>query len=94
MKTDPNNPEILVRVPGDLEAAAIVNALATFGIEASTTGGYTAGFRAEAPGQVNVIVRHKDLQHAKQALAEFKQGETEVDWSQVDVGEPDEPSSS
>ena len=39
MKTDPNNPEVLTRVPSDIQAAAIVTALAGRGIKASTTGG-------------------------------------------------------
>jgi len=90
MTVDPNNPEVLTRVPSDLEAAAIVHALTARGIRASTSGGYTAGFRAEAPGDVSVIVRHGDLQHAKKTLLEIEQGEVAVDWSQVDVGEPDE----
>ena len=90
MTTDPNNPEVLTRVPSDIEAAAIVTALAARGIEASTTGGYTAGFRAEAPGDVNVIVRNEQLDHARRVLAEFEQDQTDVDWSQVDVGEPDD----
>ena len=90
MTTDPNNPEVLTSVPSDLEAAAIVAALAARGVEASTTGGYTAGFRAEAPGNVNVIVRQEDLHRARQALAENEWEQTDVDWSQVDVGEPDE----
>ena len=68
-----------------------MTALAARDIKASTAGGYTAGFRAEAPADVSVIVRHKDLNHAKQALAEIEQDQNDVDWSQVDVGEPDEP---
>jgi hypothetical protein len=61
MPTDPNNPEVLTSVRTDVEAAAIVGALAAYAIEASTTGGYTAGFRAEAPGYINVIVKLADL---------------------------------
>ncbi len=90
MTNDPNNPEILIAVPSDIEAATIVAALAARGITASTTGGYTAGFRAEAPGDVNVIVRREDLDRAQQALVEIKKEKSEIDWSQVDVGEPDE----
>jgi hypothetical protein len=90
MPSDPNNPEILTSVLTEVEAAAIVGALAALSIRASTTGGYTAGFRAEAPGRVNVIVRYKDLDRAKQALTEIEQDQPDVDWSQVDVGEPDE----
>lgn len=88
MSDDPNAPEILKSVPNDIEAAAIVAALDAEGIRASTTGGYTAGFRAEAPGDVNLIVRHHELEHAKQVLAEVEK--EAIDWSRVDVGEPEE----
>ena len=90
MTTDPNNPELLESFRSDIEAATIVAALEAHGIQASTTGGYTAGFRAEAPGNVNVIVRHQDLDLAKQVLADIKRDRTDVDWSQVDVGEPED----
>jgi hypothetical protein len=90
MPVDPNNPEVLTSVCTDVEAAAIVSALAALGVEASTTGGYTAGFRAEAPGRVNVIVKYADLGRAKNALAEIERNRPEVDWSQVDVGEPED----
>ena len=90
MPVDPKNPEMLTSVPSDIEAAAIVAALAAHGVQASTTGSYTAGFRAEAPGSVNVIVRREDLDRARRVLAELNEGRTDVDWSQVDVGEPDE----
>ena len=90
MQTDRNNPEVLRSVQTDVEAAAIVSALAARGIEASTTGDYTAGFRAEAPGVVNIVVRYGDLERAKNAPAEIEQGQPDVDWSQTDVGEPDE----
>lgn len=90
MTTDPNNPEVLVSVPSDVEAAAIVAALAERGVQASTTGGYTAGFRAEMPGQVSVVVRYADLDQAQLTLAEIKRDQAEIDWSQVDVGKPED----
>ena len=89
MPSDPNNPEVLTSVRTDVEAATIVGALAARGISASTTGSYTAGFRAEAPGCVNVIVKYKDLDSARLALDEIEQDQPDADWSQVDVGEPD-----
>ena len=89
MPPDPNNPEVLAFVRTDVEAAAIVGALAVRGIGASTTGGYTAVFRAEAPGCINVIVKYEDLDRARHALADIEQDQLDVDWSQVDVGEPD-----
>ncbi len=66
-----NTPETLVSVPNDLEAAMIVSALAARDIDATTSGGYTAGFRAEAPGEVQVLVRHRDLPRAKMVLNEL-----------------------
>ena len=90
MTTDPDAPELLESFPSDIEAATLVAALNAHGIQASTAGGYTAGFRAEAPGNVNVIVRRQDLDRARQVLAGIEKKQTDVDWSQVDVGEPED----
>jgi len=87
MPADPKNPEVVAKVRNEIEAAAIVTALAAEGIEATTTGEYTSGFRAEAPGQVSVVVRNADLVRAEQILAEFKEHEPDIDWSNVDVGD-------
>jgi cyclic pyranopterin phosphate synthase len=62
----------LTTVPTDLEARMIVSALDAHGIEAQVTGEFTAGFRAEAPGQVRVVVRNADLERARVALAEVE----------------------
>ncbi len=90
MNADPNTPTALISFPGEHEAVAVVAALAGHGIKASTTGSYTAGFLAEAPGRVSVVVRSCDLASAQEVLNEVELGLTEVDWSQVDVGEPEE----
>jgi len=90
MTADPNNPELLTSVVTDVEAVVIVGALAARGIQAHTTGGYTAGFRAEAPGYVQILVKNKDLDRARQAFAEIEQDQSDVDWSQEDVGQPDD----
>ena len=84
---DPNRPEVLLSVPTEIEATAIVTALTEYGVEAIATGGYTSGFRAEAPGSVAVVVKHVDLDRAKQALAEIRETQTQIDWSKVDVSE-------
>jgi hypothetical protein len=85
MTPDPNRPEVLLSVPNEIEAAAITTALAEYGVEAFAAGGYTSGFRAEAPGNVKVLVKHADLDRAKQALAGIRQQQDEIDWSKVDV---------
>src|SRR5690606_30598656 len=89
MTIDPHRPERLTRVNTEAEAAGIVTALTAHGIQATATGGFTAGFRAEAPGYVNVLVRHEDLAAAKQVLADLKDDGSDIDWSQVDVGQPE-----
>jgi hypothetical protein len=80
-------PEVLVSVPDEMEAAAIVGALGEHGIRAQAVGGYTSGFRAEAPGMVKVIVGRGDLARATELLDEIHAGPGRVDWSTVDVGD-------
>lgn len=87
MAGDAMSPEVLVSVPSEMEAAAIVDALAEHGIRARAVGGYTSGFRAEAPGDVKVVVGRADLARARELLAEIRSEPVEVDWSEVDVGD-------
>ena len=51
-----------------MEAAIIVNSLAAAEIEATVAGTFTAGFLAEAPGDVSVMIRAEDLTRARQLL--------------------------
>lgn len=55
----------------------LVSYLAGQGIDATTAGEYTAGFRAEAPGDVQVLVRHADLEKALLALESLKPKQNE-----------------
>jgi hypothetical protein len=80
----------LTTVTNDFQASAIVSALEAEGIRATAVGGYTAGFRAEAPGSVSVIVGEADLERAKKVLEELRRHGAEVDWSQVDVDNPED----
>ena len=70
--TDENSPVTLLTVPNQAEAAIIANGLNARGIEVTTTGQFTAGFIAEAPGDVQVLVRAGGLQEAQQALADMQ----------------------
>ena len=72
MTPDPDRPETLLSVPTEIEAEVIVTALAEYGIKALAVGGCTSGFKAEAPGLVAVVVKHADVDRAKQALAEIR----------------------
>jgi len=87
MTSDPNRPEVLLSAANEIEAAAMATALAEYGVEAFAAGGYTSGFKAEAPGNVNILVKHADLDRAREALAEIRRQQDEIDWSKVDVME-------
>jgi hypothetical protein len=67
---DPDTRLIAIAHPrDDIEAQLITNLLADAGIEAMVTGGSLAGFRAEAPANVCVVVRGADAEAASEALA-------------------------
>jgi hypothetical protein len=85
MTTDRTSPRVLVSVPSEMEAAAVVQALGDRGILARTSGGWTSGFSAMAPGEVSVVVAEADLGRAQEALAEIRAGSAEIDWSAVDL---------
>lgn len=53
-------------------ASILVAVLEDEGIEAVATGGFTAGFRAEAPGMVRVQTLQRDAQRAVQIISELK----------------------
>ena len=72
MTDDLNRPHVVAKVPTDFEAAAIVSALEAAGIKAMAVGGHTAGFLAEAPGDVAVVVPASEAKPAEAVLAEFQ----------------------
>jgi hypothetical protein len=90
MSADPNSPCTLLSVANEIEAGDLVTALAAYDIHASTVGGFTSGFKAEAPGNIQILVRRSDLDRAQSALAEIQRDEGRVDWSEVDVGQPEQ----
>ena len=91
MSHDPDEAVVLALVPSELEALLIVDALTERGVPAEATGALTAGFRAEAPGQVGVLVHRSDLEKAGQILEEVRQERSEIDWSTVDLGIAENP---
>ena len=65
MPDDPNRPVVLTSVPSEAQAVIIVAALDERGIQARTQGALTSAFRAEVPGEVQVLVRQADLDRAR-----------------------------
>ncbi len=66
--TDANEIVVLMTAGNEAEAAMIIARLDADNIKASTVGGLTSGFRAEAPGSIQIPVHKADLERAKQAL--------------------------
>ena len=93
MTDDPNTAVELTSAANVMESAAIVAALNAEGIETVTTGEFTAGFLAEAPGNVQIMVKSCDLARAQELLQRFKDDGSSIDWSQIDVGEPEDTES-
>lgn len=66
-----SRPAVLTMRATEAEAMLLVAALEEQGLEAMVTGELTSGFRAEAPGQVRVLVHEGDLARATEVLKEF-----------------------
>ncbi len=73
-------------------AVMLVDALSDAGIEARSAGGITGGFRAEAPGMVKVLVHADDLKKAQAFFIEWEHEGESINWDEVDLGEPEDPS--
>jgi len=71
----------------EIEAKVVVNVLNAAGVEALMQGQHSASFRAEAPGDVKVVVREQDVAAAYEAIVKLNLDD-EIDWDQVDVGQP------
>jgi hypothetical protein len=57
----------------EVEAAVVVAALREAGIDAQMEGALTSALRAEAPGEVRILVRNCDLPRARQIIADRPQ---------------------
>lgn len=89
MQEADDNIVTLAFFPTEVEATMVADELKREGIQAEPAGILTAGFRAEAPGRVKVLVHETDLAKAKTLLDEYIHSRDSIDWSQVDLGEPE-----
>ncbi len=69
---DDANLETVAERSTEVAASVLVSALRDAGIRAVATGGFTAGFRAEAPGVVRVQTLERDAERAREIIAELK----------------------
>ena len=85
--TDENAPVTLCAFSEELYAQLLVDALSDQGITSKMSGGMTAGFRAEAPGMVKVLVNPSELEAARTFFAEWEHEGRSIDWDSVDLGD-------
>ncbi len=72
MSERPDDPVVLTTVPTEGEAAILIAALDDTGIKAQMIGGLTSGLRAEAPGEVSILVHRGDFEQARLVLASLR----------------------
>lgn len=68
---------VLTSMPTEWEAQLLTNVLTDNGIKVSLEGTQTAAFQAEAPGEVDVIVRKQDLEEAREILNNYDRSDRE-----------------
>ena len=90
MQDNSNSVESLISVPDDVQASLIVDLLEDHGIKATAVGGYTAGFKAEAPGLVDVLVMNDDLEQARVVLRRFEEKQPETNRIEMIENEVEE----
>lgn len=87
MPNEPSNPDrgsppiVIAEFPHEFTATLAKQALEAAGIPCQMTGIHTAGFRAEAPGMVRVLVPASREAEARAIMEDF-------------LAEPDEPAGS
>lgn len=74
---------VLTTCRTEFEAEALARVLREHGVRSFTEGAYTAGFRAEAPGEVRVLVLEPDLERARLSLRAARGEAVEIDWASV-----------
>lgn len=93
MASSPEHPEHIVVVAtaeNELEAGVMVAALEEAGIKSTMSGAATADFRVAVPADVQILVAQEDEARAREVIRLGEENKEEVDWSQVDVGEPED----
>jgi hypothetical protein len=90
MATDDENLARLTIVRSELEAEIIIAALADEGIKAAMSADHTSTLWTLAPGLAEVLVAEDNLSQAQAILQQVRNKHSDVDWSNVDVGEPED----
>ncbi len=83
---------VIARVTSEAEAVAICAALAGEGIEVVKSSGAAADFRVGIAGNYELLVHDADADRARALIERLRQESKQIDWSQVDVGDPEQES--
>jgi len=70
MKNEHPDPVVVAKYPTEFEAALTKNMLVEAGIPCEMVGAMTAGFRAETPGMVSVLVPGDRAEEALELIIE------------------------
>ena len=89
MARQPEHTAVLTSTPTETEAAIVIAALEENGIHASSDE-YTSGLRAGAWNWVDILVAEEDLPRAKEVFEQVQRENDHIDWTNVDVGEPED----
>ncbi|MCA9076865.1 MAG: hypothetical protein KDA93_17695 [Planctomycetaceae bacterium] len=81
---------VLTMTAREYEAQLIVDALLEKGVHAEISGSATSDFKVGIPGQVEVLVDTAQLESANAAYDKIRDEADHIDWSQVDVGDPED----
>lgn len=90
MPERPDDPVTLLNAINEFEAGIIVDSLAEAGITAKALS-MMAGDAYASPttgGRVPVMVRRDQLEAAKAAIEQRRSDSVDIDWAEVDVGDP------
>lgn len=77
MSDDLNRTVVLTTAANEAQGLMIVAALEAHDVRAQVMGALTSGFRAEAPGDVKVIVLLGDLERAQSAMQAIEEESSE-----------------
>ena len=80
----------LTNVPNEAEAKSLIGLFEDEGIKVFINGGDDLSLFGEELGDVQLIVKKSDYDQAAKLLQEIEAENSEIDWSQVDVGEPED----
>jgi hypothetical protein len=75
MSNEHPDPVVVARYPTEFEASLTRNMLNEAGIPSQLVGSMTAGFRAETPGMVDVLVPGQFAEEAKLLIEEQAEGD-------------------